>query len=141
MPSNVNRAAGASLACGLIGGVIGLGFGAAVGPMLAGIDMHSEPQNIFEGFSACFGSFFMLVGAGVGGIIGGIAGATLGATLAAKEDTELDPTKSTTAPANTDPANANAELTRLRQRVAELEEQVESTGPVTPEDLNDNKES
>lgn len=117
--AGTNRTAGAALVCGLIGGVVGLGIGGAIGPVLAGIDMPSDPKNPFELFNACFGSFFMLVGAGVGGIVGGIAGATFGATLVAQEDAELQ------AERNAPPANTNAELDRLRQRVAELEEQVE----------------
>jgi hypothetical protein len=102
---------------GCLGGLVGAPLGIVIGGFVGNTMV---PYGI-SGF------FAMLLGAGLGGIIGGIGGSAFGASLSAKGSN----TPAATLPARKDAGSAlppepllespEAELARLKKRVAELE--------------------
>jgi hypothetical protein len=121
---------------GLIGALLGVALGGFIGSVATG---SSHPVEVPKGagavetgaalvqplFDGCGAFFAMLLGAGIGGIIGGIGGSVLGAVLAAKASstlTEGSPSvKSSTHVPEPATESPDAELARLKGRVAELE--------------------
>jgi hypothetical protein len=127
---------------GCLGGLIGAFLGAVIGGSIIAVadSMSSRPPaptdgNGVEGLTWLITSgadrigFYiaMLYGAGIGGIIGGIGGSVLGAGLAARVSntlTEELPSLKDSRPADVpEPPieSTDAELARLKERVAELE--------------------
>jgi hypothetical protein len=111
------------------------------GSIVAAADSMSPPPPAPSGESAIEAATFlllqgangiaftgaMLCGAGIGGIIGGIGGSVLGAGVAARASSTLArdfPSPMGSSPADVpEPAleSPDAELARLKERVAELE--------------------
>jgi len=120
---------------GLLGAILGILIGGFIGPVIAtsgndNLRSQNDPmaKNVSSMFDAC-GSFVGLVlGSGIGGIIGGIGGAVFGAGLAARTkgtETEEESAVEDVRPANTlEPPTESpeAELRRLKERIAELDE-------------------
>jgi hypothetical protein len=122
-----------TIAGGCLGGLTGAFLGVLIGGYISDVtnDRSSRPVEIkggggnayAEGAEMAFGFAAALgeasaaigrifVGAGIGGIIGGIGGSVLCASLAARATSTEPPAES-----------PDAELARLKDRVAELEAQ------------------
>ncbi len=135
MASGPVKTMGSGCLGGLLGAILGMMIGGFIGPVIAtsGNDMNrssNDPmaKNVSSMFDAC-GSFVGLVlGSGIGGIIGGIGGAVFAAGFAARTkgtEREVDSAAEDVRPANTpEPPSESpeAELRRLKERIAELDE-------------------
>jgi len=131
---------------GLLGAILGILIGGVVGPVIAtsgndNLRSQNDPmaKNVSSMFDACFGFAGMLIGAGIGGTIGGISGAVFGAGFAAR--TEGTETEEGSAVEDVRPANTpepptespEAELRRLKERIAELDAIKQKDGPAKDE--------
>lgn len=132
------KAMGGGCVGGLLGAFLGVVIGGLVGPVIVTSknDLRGNPdpfaQQVSGLFDGCFGFVGMLLGAGIGGIVGGIGGSVLGAGLASRASTtqpEARASKSDAAPAPKPTESPDAELARLKERVAELEEQKRNKDP------------
>jgi hypothetical protein len=131
------KAMGSGCFGGLLGAILGIVIGGFIGPVIATsgngkFRSLNDPmaKNVSGMIDAC-GSFVGLVlGSGLGGIIGGIGGAVFGTGFAARtkgtgtEEAAVEDVR----PANTlEPPTESpeAELRRLKERIAELDEFIE----------------
>ncbi len=117
MNKKQGRAIGGSLLGSLNGGFIGLCLGGFLGPLLAGVEHHPDESGL-EMFDACLGFFFTVVGATIGGVMGAVGGAAIGAGMATAESSSNQQHVLESTDESTD-----SELGRLKDRIAELEEQ------------------
>lgn len=134
MSNQQGRAIGGSCLGGVLGCVFGILLGAAIGSRA-----HSDlPKNspIDPGLVDSFLGFLgMIGGASVGGILGAIGGSVLGAGLATRwRNTEAAAMPDRYLPRAMEPPpsaqeSSQAELDRLKARIAELEEKKRSNDP------------
>ena len=140
MPDEPVKAMGGGCLGGLLGAFLGIVTGGFVGPVLATTtnDLRGNPDPFAKQasglFDGCFGFIGMWLGAGIGGMIGGIGGSVLGAGLAARgsstprgERRSVRGSGSASLP-KPPPESPDAELARLKDRVAELEEKNRKEG-------------
>jgi len=113
---------------GFVGGILGLSVGGFLGPILAGVP-RQPADSPFVLFDHCFGFVFGLIGAAIGGVILAVLGAVLGAQMIQPEgDSEITSSESSSKPSLTEVSVASTESTemeieRLKERIAELEQQ------------------
>jgi hypothetical protein len=125
MKDNQGGAVGGSVLGGVIGGVLRVLVGGAIGSASFGNNPTNTPLDLID---PCLGFFGLLIGVGIGGVIGAIGGSAIGAGIATQSrDTESGITPDTAIAPALDSSESltdstEAELIRLRQRVAELEE-------------------
>lgn len=141
MSAQRSRAVAGSLLGGVLGGILGVVLGVIVSNASAEAEHQRNVQsgNPLAVFDFCGGIFSVLIGAGIGGILGAIAGSALGAGLVSRHSER--PSPESTFPHSEPSApegrgriesaaaaaeSPEAELVRLRQRVAELERKNEA---------------
>lgn len=116
---------------GLLGAFLGIIIGGYVGPVIATSknDLRNNPDPFAKEmsglFDGCLGFVGLLLGAGIGGIVGGIGGSVVSTALAANASSSLreePPSVKDNAP-EPPTESPDAERARLKQRLAELEDQ------------------
>jgi len=126
MSDNQGRAVGGSCLGGLLGGVLGIAAGAAIG----GAGFEDKTGTPLDLINPCLGAFGALMGAALGGVLGAVFGSVMGAAMAtSRSDEDEESAAKTDAPAvetagqsDSAPESPDAELARLKERIAELEE-------------------
>jgi len=118
-----------------LGGLVGAGLGVVIGWFVVPMILPAS-NGPFRVFDPCIGFVAALVGAGLGGTVGGIGGSVLGTGLAARRSCprKIEPPSEmhATPVASVEPPieSPDAELARLKERIAELEgKQQESDRP------------
>lgn len=110
---------------GMLGAVAGVVVGGFIGPLIATSDNSLRGQadplakDLSTLFDACFGFVGFWLGAGIGGIVGGIGGSVLGAGFAAKRLQTARTTEVLEPPRE----SVDDELTRLKNKITQLEQQ------------------
>ena len=112
---------------------MGICLGGFLGYVLTGVERH-DPGTILGAFDSCSAAISGFIGAAIGGLLCAVGGAAVGAGLATSSRVEQAPAPrflvrqgvEQSAPVPNE--STETELARLKDRIAELEEQKRKEG-------------